>query len=207
MASNERRNGPAKNRTTRNDDPSHMPGSITRPLSYSLIADCLLALKERIGKEENQSTDLDDLTELLDIAVKEFTQATTARLPLIKSSAEHDITSVTGNSTTDCGDHCAPSTDTHGATDDSEKPPETVDQAIGRCQNAVNLDPLDFGEYFNLGYYLKIAGRYKEALDAFMSFCSFGNPNDSSDLPRLLQALKWLRYLDRKMEIFGHTRC
>jgi len=168
-----------------------------RPLSYRMVADCLLSLKAQICRDESITRNIDDLKDVLDMAIDEFSGKTMARLPMITVTGSGDEQSPLTDEQTDKNHDDGNST--HGRT-------ETINESIDRCQTAVNFDPLNYHAYFNLGFFLRAAGRYKEAVEAFMSFLTFANTDDAYDLKMVHQALKWLRYIDRKMELFGHCR-
>jgi len=206
MAPNDRCENNAGTGPHRKDMPLRQSDGSVRPLSYKVIADCLLSLKEQICQDKSTTRNVDYLIDLLDTAISEYTGATTARLPLITDACINAIERPFNSEKTynDSDSKRVPAASNN--IDEAREPTESIEASIDRCQTTINLDPLNYGVYFNLGFYLRIAGRYKEASNAFLSFLTFANTDDGYDLHMVHQALKWLRYLDRKMELFGNCR-
>lgn len=81
-----------------------------------------------------------------------------------------------------------------------------LDKAIEYLKKAVDVNPLNSASYYNLAFYQKQKGLYREAHQTFLRFLSFAAPSSDNDQKFIKLANIWVRYLEKKMELFGEKR-
>jgi tetratricopeptide (TPR) repeat protein len=78
-----------------------------------------------------------------------------------------------------------------------------LDKAIEYYKKGIDVNPVRAGTYYNIALYQRLKGLYKDARQSFASFISFANSLSNYDKEFIATAGIWVRYLDKKMELFG----
>lgn len=78
--------------------------------------------------------------------------------------------------------------------------------AIEFFKKTIDVNPLNKGSYYDLGFYQRFEGLYRDSLDSFSRFLTFADGTSEKDRKYAKMAAVWIRYLEKKIELFGDKR-